>query len=89
MRQNDEKSNIRHFRAADRIFTQDGRWWFSTREGEEGPFASRERAETALQRYVAAIDVMEKFQTEQEQKAASEPQPRTDPSIWDRQIDAI
>lgn len=34
-----------HFRAESRFYQQDGRWFYSTREGEHGPFDSRQDAE--------------------------------------------
>lgn len=89
MREHDEKSNVSHFRTAHRFFCQDGQWWFSTREGEEGPFNSREHAENARDRYVDSIQMMEKIQREQEDKKAEAAEKRPDPGIWDRQIDAL
>ena len=62
MRENDENSKIRHFRTGHRYFCQNGRWWFSTREGEEGPYNSREQAEAALKRYIESIKLMKKYQ---------------------------
>lgn len=55
MREEDEKTNVRHFRMAHRYFCENGQWWFSTREGEEGPYPSREAAEAGMQRYVESI----------------------------------
>jgi len=38
---------------SDRFFCLGNRWYFSTREGfNSGPFASRERAEAGLDRYL-------------------------------------
>ena len=71
MREQDEKSNVSHFRTAHRFFCQDGQWWFSTREGEEGPFNSREHAENARDCYVDSIQMMEKIQREQEDVVAA------------------
>ena len=91
MREQDEKSTVRHFRTGNRFILQDGEWWFSTREGEEGPFATREAAELGLKQFVETYEMMIKFQTEQpEQHGEKTPsEDRADPSIWDRQIDAL
>jgi hypothetical protein len=41
-----------HFRSGDRVFCQNGKWFFQTREDDHGPFSTREAAEADLQRYV-------------------------------------
>lgn len=85
----DEKSTVRHFRTANRFFCQDGRWWFSTREGEEGPFNSREHAEAGMERYVESIRMMEKIKAEKSAELEALPKQTGDPTIWDRQIDSL
>ena len=50
MRNSDTTSGS-HFRAASRFYQQDGRWFYSTREGEHGPFGSRNDAEADARRY--------------------------------------
>lgn len=89
MRENDENSSVRHFRTANRFFCQDGQWWFSTREGEEGPFNSREHAEEGMQRYVDSVRVMANLKAEKSAELEILPKERGDPTIWDRQIDSI
>ena len=89
MRETDENSKIRPFRTGHRYFCQDGKWWFSTREGEEGPYNTREQAEAALARYVEAIKAMRKFQAESAAKYNETPKKKIDTSLWDRQIDAL
>ena len=45
MRRTDsEDDNRSYFRASERVFTLNGKWFFATREGECGPFATREQA---------------------------------------------
>jgi hypothetical protein len=44
--------HVRYFRAADRIFRMNGNWFFASREGDLGPFPSREKAEIEAQTYV-------------------------------------
>ena len=88
MREQDGKSTVRHFRTGNRYFCQDGRWWFSTREGEEGPFDTRELAEQGMQRFVESVQLRESFQAARAEKAEKVPKSRGDPTIWDRQLDS-
>lgn len=42
----------------DRFFSGNGRWYFATRERiDVGPFARREQAEAALERFLAAAQL--------------------------------
>ncbi|NOX51266.1 MAG: hypothetical protein GXP16_12145 [Gammaproteobacteria bacterium] len=87
MRKNDENSNVRPFRTGDRYFYAEGRWWYTTREGDEGPFVTRESAEAHLRGYIGAQELTEKHQAKMETMRNS---PRQgDPTIWDRQLDAL
>jgi len=90
MRDEDEKSNLSHFRTAERFFCQNGGWWFSTREGEEGPFDTREQAKAALERFVGSVQLSEQWQAEKEQRkaAARVENELVDRGVWDRQIDS-
>lgn len=46
MRQSDEiDDNKTFFRASERFFQADGKWYFAAREGDQGPFRSRKNAE--------------------------------------------
>jgi len=89
MRENDEKTNVRHFRAAERFFCQNGGWWFSTREGDEGPFSTREQAKAALARYLDTAKISEKWKAEREAQIESTRvrNDKVDPTVWDRRID--
>ena len=89
MRDSDEQSNVRHFRTGHRYFCENGQWWFSTREGEEGPFATRAAAEAALDRYVQSIKAMQEYRLKHHEKFAADPERQADPFIWDQQIDTI
>ena len=91
MRDSDEKTNVRHFRTANRYFCQDGQWWFSTREGEEGPFPTREQAELARERFVNAITAMQKYKEEHDAlyKNKKEDEKPVDRSIWNNQFDVL
>ncbi|WP_097462406.1 DUF6316 family protein [Mangrovitalea sediminis] len=42
-----------------RFFCVGSRWYFTTREGfDSGPYASRERAETGLQRFLRVVNLL-------------------------------
>lgn len=51
MRKADE-DDLTFFRSRDRVFCQNGKWYFQTREDDHGPFPSREAATLDLKRYV-------------------------------------
>ncbi len=50
MRANDDYQQ-QHPRAPSRFYYVGGEWFYSTREGEHGPYASREEAEADAHRY--------------------------------------
>ena len=89
MRDSDDNEKIRHFRTGNRFFNQNGSWWFSTREGEEGPFRSREHAEAGMARYVESIRAMHAFKLKQSERYKVDDTRRPDPSVWDKQIDSL
>ncbi|XOV84616.1 MAG: DUF6316 family protein [bacterium] len=89
MRESDDNEKIRYFRTGNRFFYQNGSWWFSTREGEEGPFRSREQAEAGMARYVEAIRAMHAYKHKQAQKYKTDESRRPDPTVWDKQIDSL
>ena len=41
-----------YFRSSERLFRVNSAWYFSAREGDQGPFDSEERAARELQRYI-------------------------------------
>jgi len=55
MRKSDLQDST-YFRSRDRVFCQNGRWFYQTREDDHGPFPTREAAELDLQRYVDEMD---------------------------------
>ena len=89
MREEDEKTNVRHFRMAHRYFCENGQWWFSTREGEEGPFPSREAAEAGMQRYVDSITAMKEYKKKHDERFGKDSDKTVDRSIWNQQIDIL
>ena len=58
VRKSDEKNKV-HYRAKDRFFCLDGHWYFLTREGNRGPFDSREEAETELKLYADTMEFID------------------------------
>lgn len=56
-----------------------GAWYFATREGERGPFQSRERAQAELARYVQDIEQLRGFQ---ESRGADARKRTLEPRNW-------
>ena len=54
MRKSDAKEKT-HFRAKDRVFQINDDWWFATRDGDRGPFASKKVAAEELANYVREV----------------------------------
>ncbi len=74
MRRTDpENSNRSFFRAQDRVFTQNGQWFFTAREGDIGPFNSRETAIKEVTRYVQERSDLERFQRARERRIQRQP----------------
>lgn len=63
----------RYFRSGDRVFSVSGRWFFSAREGEQGPFPSREAAVKEASRYVHEQVALARFQNAREKGLANHP----------------
>ena len=51
MRKDDAKQKT-YFRTKDRIFQVNGQWWFAAREGDRGPYPSRQAAADELAAYI-------------------------------------
>ena len=51
MRKDDDKRKT-YFRTKDRIYQINDQWWFATREGDRGPYASRQEAADELVAYI-------------------------------------
>jgi Domain of unknown function (DUF6316) len=56
-------NNKRYFRANKRVFVLNGSWFFSTREGEVGPFPSAEVAAKELERFKLEMSELKRFQS--------------------------
>ena len=67
MRKEDTKDSKKSFfRARDRMFKLSEAWYFGTREGDQGPFRTRERAVREISRYVAERQDLRTFQKARE-----------------------
>ncbi len=55
MRKSDQDQKP-HFRTGDRVYCQNGQWFFTTREDDHGPYPTREAAELNLSRYVSEME---------------------------------
>ena len=65
MRRDDtEKKN--YFRSSERVFRMNGAWYFATREGEQGPFASEVEALMESKRFVTEKTELAQFQRKRE-----------------------
>lgn len=56
------ESNKRYFRASKRVISLNGAWYFTTREGERGPFSSPEEADLQLRRFKSEMSELQAFQ---------------------------
>ncbi len=73
MRQDDKKERT-YFRS-ERLVSMNGQWYFSTREGEQGPFASKGAAQRALARFINEKVELEGFQRSRREKPVPLPRP--------------
>ena len=56
-RQSDINHDVEYARAQSRTFYRDGEWYFSSREGDFGPFGSEAEANREMESYVQLIDL--------------------------------
>jgi hypothetical protein len=59
------------FRLNSRFYSEQGRWYFSAREGVQGPFNTREEAEIEAMMFIRSIVSMDCFGLECERRIAS------------------
>jgi hypothetical protein len=63
MRRTDpEYANRRFFRTQERAFAMNGQWYFTAREGDIGPFRTREAVLKEIARYVRERQDLDSFQ---------------------------
>jgi hypothetical protein len=63
MRNSDDRP-ADHDRAATRYYQKDGAWFYATREGEHGPYPTRESAAEDARRYVGLHSHLETTRAE-------------------------
>ena len=64
----DPKDKKCYFRASGRAFQMNGAWFFSSREGDVGPFPSQKVAERELVRFVNEQVALGEFQQSRENR---------------------
>ncbi len=57
MRRTETGPNV-YFRSEDRIMCRGSDWYFQSREGDQGPFATCEQAEQELKVYVETMELI-------------------------------
>lgn len=63
MRSTDADDNKRHFfRSQERLFCFNGQWYFATREGDNGPFPTKDIARAEVARYISERAALRGFQ---------------------------
>ena len=73
-----DQNDSTYFRSRDRVFCQNGKWFYQTREDHHGPFPTREAAAADLQRYV---DEMAFFDDAQDGQPAVDKAKLEDPNF--------
>jgi hypothetical protein len=62
VRHDDPTDNTkRYFRAGERVFLQNGAWYFAAREGDQGPYPTRDRALVEMQRFIRVHTELKEF----------------------------
>jgi len=64
----DDHENKRYFRSPDRVFQINGDWYFATREGDQGPFASEAEVQREVERFICEKTELAHFQQACERK---------------------
>ena len=61
MGRRDDVEEKTYFRS-DRLFCSNGQWFFTTREGAQGPYGQRDQADAALKRFIGEKVDLKEFQ---------------------------
>ena len=77
-RKEDEQDGTARFRSSSRLFRLNDEWYFSTREGDHGPFRSETLAQKELNRFIKDVKPVEHDYIEIDQT------PRSNPRVWDK-----
>ena len=73
MRSTDADDNKRHFfRSQERLFCFNGQWYFATREGDSGPFPTKDIARAEVARYISERAALRGFQESRKQGAVTD-----------------
>ena len=70
MNRKNDKADQPYFRS-DRLFFMNGKWYFASREGDMGPYVTREYAERMLARFLLEKVELASFQESREQRPAN------------------
>lgn len=62
MRSTDADQSRHYFRSQERLFCFNGQWYFATREGDCGPFASKDIAKSEVVRFLHEREALNGFQ---------------------------
>ena len=58
-----DKNRKTYFRSpAERLFLHEGKWYFQAREGDRGPYDTREMAELRLKRYIETLGFIDDYE---------------------------
>ena len=63
-------TNKWYFRTQERVFSMNGQWYFTAREGDIGPFRTREVALAEVARYVREREDLDSFQKARQSHAS-------------------
>ena len=83
-RKTDGDEEVVHFRASSRIFRLNDGWYFSSREGDQGPFQSEAQAQKEVDAYVKTMSAEVEFLKPYGQKEREDPNTDVDPKVWDQ-----
>ena len=70
MRSTDADKDRHFFRSQERLFCFNGQWYFATREGDCGPYPSKEIARQEVTRYISERAALSGFQDSRDQAPA-------------------
>ncbi len=56
-RDQDGDQKVLYYRSPERFVRVDGKWWFQAREGDQGPYNSRDEAEREAALFIASMQM--------------------------------
>ena len=88
MRKSDDNNKKRkYFRAGTRFFRVGTEWFYTTREGDEGPFESEIAASRHLNGYLGLNELKEQHKAKLTK--IREEKVNVDPKVWGNQLDVL